>query len=256
MSGVEKTVSAVQEAAAAALLGSGSLSTTGTGLAYPPAIKKSSLSTRKVGGGKATDSSSVKRRVKFSANVHTYPSTTSTKKSARIGELQLKKRTKKLKRNRSRREGGGPLLAAITNDTTASISQEIAKPITIGGATVEDPLKTPRILRLNVVGKPKPAKVTGKSVLAEALRRKATKSLAEKTTKSGPIRNRVKSVKAKANVPSKSGASASTSQLTEKAKAAIVTPRKKAGSLAKKATITSIATPLLHERQSHGKVRS
>ncbi|KPU79531.1 uncharacterized protein Dana_GF27833 [Drosophila ananassae] len=264
VSGAETAVSAVQESLPIA--GSGSVSTTGTaGLHnYPPAIKKSSLSTRKVGGGKATESSSVKRRVKFSANVHTYPSNTSTKKSARIGELQLKKRTKKLKRNRSRREGGaGPLLAAVTNDTTASISQEIPpKPITIGG--IEDPLKTPRILRLNVVGKPKPKKITGKAALAEALRRKA---LSEKATKSAPTRNRVKSVKAKAKVAaaaaaaavaSKSGASASSSQLVEKPKAAaVVTPRKKATGLARKATTTSIAgTPLVHERQSHGKVRS
>ncbi|XP_017089373.2 uncharacterized protein [Drosophila bipectinata] len=251
--GAATAVSAVHEAIPIA--GSGSVSTTETGLAYPPAIKKSSLSTRKVGGGKATDSSSVKRRVKFSVNVHTYPSTTSTKKSARIGELQLKKRTKKLKRSRTRREGGGPL-AAIANDL-ASISQENPKPVSIGG--IEDPLKAPRILRLNVVGKP--AKVTGKSALADALRRKANRLsqpksvVAENTSKSG---GPIKSVKFKAKSAKKSGGSASsTIQLGERPKAAGVAPRKKAG-LGKKATTSSIATtPLVpHERQSHGKARS
>ncbi|XP_015038943.1 uncharacterized protein [Drosophila pseudoobscura] len=72
------------------------------------ALKKSSLS-RKVGGGKVIDASA-KRRVKFSANVHTFP-LTPTKKSSRIGELQLKKRVKKLKRNRTRKEGGSGILS-------------------------------------------------------------------------------------------------------------------------------------------------
>ncbi|XP_034128181.1 putative GPI-anchored protein pfl2 [Drosophila guanche] len=71
------------------------------------ALKKSSLS-RRVGGGKVGDSSA-KRRVKFSANVHTFP-LAPTKKS-RIGELQLKKRVKKLKRNRTRKEGGSGILS-------------------------------------------------------------------------------------------------------------------------------------------------
>ncbi|XP_034665739.1 uncharacterized protein LOC117899664 [Drosophila subobscura] len=72
------------------------------------ALKKSSLS-RKVGGGKVGDCSA-KRRVKFSANVHTFP-LAPTKKSSRIGELQLKKRVKKLKRNRTRKEGGSGILS-------------------------------------------------------------------------------------------------------------------------------------------------
>ncbi|BFF92019.1 uncharacterized protein DMAD_10164 [Drosophila madeirensis] len=72
------------------------------------ALKKSSLS-RKVGGGKVGDSSA-KRKVKFSANVHTFP-LAPTKKSSRIGELQLKKRVKKLKRNRTRKEGGSGILS-------------------------------------------------------------------------------------------------------------------------------------------------
>ncbi|XP_023034176.1 AF4/FMR2 family member lilli [Drosophila willistoni] len=91
------------------------------GIALTPiqsTTKKSSL-VRKVGGGAKNINplDTIKRRVKFSANVHTYPSSTSTKKSARIGEIQLKKRVKKLKRNRSRKEGGGGSGASLSTDS-------------------------------------------------------------------------------------------------------------------------------------------
>ncbi|XP_033165580.1 uncharacterized protein LOC117144501 [Drosophila mauritiana] len=152
-------------------------------VSQPPSVtKKSSLSSRKLGGGKATDSS-IKRRVKFSANVHTFPSLTNTKKSTRIGELQLKKKVKKLKRIRSRREGGsGETARDLLNSSGIAASN---LDIYQNGAIVDvEPVKTPeppRVLRLNVVGKSSPA--TGKSALVTALRRKA-KRTAEQEEKS------------------------------------------------------------------------
>nr|XP_044252264.1 uncharacterized protein LOC108066782 [Drosophila takahashii] len=166
------------------------------------AIKKSSLaSSRKVGGGKSPDPQSIKRRVKFSANVHTYPSVTSTKKSARIGELQLKKKVKKLKRIRSRREGGsGGTASELLNSSGITTSnQDINKHGTI--VDVKPPAQ-PRILRLNVVGKSSPA--TGKSALATALLRKAKRSaeqekLKESETATGTGGGRIGKAKAKAS---------------------------------------------------------
>ncbi|XP_068157367.1 serine-rich adhesin for platelets [Drosophila tropicalis] len=101
------------------------------GIALTPiqsTTKKSSL-VRKVGGGAKLNNplDTIKRRVKFSANVHTYPSSTSTKKSARIGEIQLKKRVKKLKRNRSRKEGGGAGLS--TDNQQGHIFNIGSKPV-------------------------------------------------------------------------------------------------------------------------------
>lgn len=152
-------------------------------ISQPPSVtKKSSLSSRKLGGGKTTDSS-IKRRVKFSANVHTFPSLTNTKKSTRIGELQLKKKVKKLKRIRSRREGGSGETARdlLNSSGIAASNLDIYK----HGVIVDvEPVKTPeppRVLRLNVVGKSSPA--TGKSALITALRRKAKRS-AEQEEKS------------------------------------------------------------------------
>ncbi|ALC47133.1 CG43675, partial [Drosophila busckii] len=70
--------------------------------------KKSSLSRKIADASKAGKAETrAPRKVKFSANLHTCPSSTSSKKSARIGELQVKKRPKKLKQGqRTRKEGG------------------------------------------------------------------------------------------------------------------------------------------------------
>ncbi|KMZ04715.1 uncharacterized protein LOC6728806 [Drosophila simulans] len=156
------------------------LQTGSSNVNQPPSVtKKSSLSSRKLGGGKATDSS-ITRRVKFSANVHTFPSLTNTKKSTRIGELQLKKKVKKLKRIRSRREGGSGETARdlLNSSGIAASNLDIYK----NGAIVDvEPPEPPRVLRLNVVGKSSPA--TGKSALVTALRRKA-KRTAEQEEKS------------------------------------------------------------------------
>ncbi|KQS39423.1 uncharacterized protein Dere_GG26941, isoform B [Drosophila erecta] len=146
------------------------------------ATKKSSLVSRKVGGGKDTDSS-IKRRVKFSANVHTFPSLTNTKKSTRIGELQLKKKVKKLKRIRSRREGGiGETATELLNSSGIATSNlDIYKNGTIVDVEPVKAPEPPRILRLNVVGKSSPA--TGKSALVTALRRSRTGKPKTKTTR-------------------------------------------------------------------------
>ncbi|XP_030559722.1 uncharacterized protein LOC115761865 isoform X1 [Drosophila novamexicana] len=69
-------------------------------------------------GGRAEASGS--RKVKFSANVHTFPSNTSNKK-ARIGELHLKKRIKKLKRNHPRSALGDK---SVANKIDLSITQQ------------------------------------------------------------------------------------------------------------------------------------
>ncbi|XP_039494538.1 uncharacterized protein LOC120453768 [Drosophila santomea] len=142
------------------------------------ASKKSSLVSRKVGGGKDTDSS-IKRRVKFSANVHTFPSLTNTKKSTRIGELQLKKKVKKLKRIRSRREGGsGETASELLNSSgVAPNNLDIYKHGAIVDVESVKAPEPPRVLRLNVVGKSSPA--TGKSALVTALRRKAKGTAAQ-----------------------------------------------------------------------------
>jgi len=168
------------------------------------AVKKSSLASRKAGGGKPTDPS-IKRRVKFSANVHTYPSVTSTKKTARIGELQLKKKVKKLKRIRSRREGGTASDLLNSSGIATRNQEDIYK----HGVIVDvDSLKAPappRVLRLNVVGKSSPA--TGKSALATALLRKAKRSAAaqEKAKEPGTVGG--KTGKAKTKASGKSGGS-------------------------------------------------
>ncbi|XP_052835101.1 uncharacterized protein LOC128251893 isoform X2 [Drosophila gunungcola] len=137
----------------------------------PSSAIKSSLANRRVAGGKIPDQ--VKRRVKFSANVHTFTTVTNAKKSTRIGELQLKKKVKKLKRNRPRREGGSGGVTGVSE--SGSINQNIDKHGTIVDVESLKAPSPPRVLRLNVVGKSSPA--TGKSALAEALRRKAQRSL-------------------------------------------------------------------------------
>ncbi|XP_064550568.1 uncharacterized protein LOC135436760 isoform X1 [Drosophila montana] len=99
-------------------------------------VKKSSLSRKSAGatvtsnskGGRAEASGS--RKVKFSANVHTFPSNTSNKK-ARIGELQLKKRIKKLKRNHPRSAVGDK---SVANKIDLSITQQ---PNTVLGKDVQ-----------------------------------------------------------------------------------------------------------------------
>ncbi|XP_043656962.1 uncharacterized protein LOC122622525 [Drosophila teissieri] len=165
----------------------GLVSHTGSSNVTQPSLasKKSSLVSRKVGGGKDTDSS-IKRRVKFSANVHTFPSLTNTKKSTRIGELQLKKKVKKLKRIRSRREGGtGETASELLNSSgIAPNNQDIYKHGAIVDVESVKAPEPPRVLRLNVVGKSSPA--TGKSALVTALRRKAKRTAAqeEKSTES------------------------------------------------------------------------
>ncbi|XP_017058442.1 uncharacterized protein LOC108099425 [Drosophila ficusphila] len=146
--------------------------------------KKSSLAKRKVGGGRNPDPTA-KRRVKFSANVHTYPSVTNTKKSARIGELQLQRKVKKLKRNRLRREGGSgetatELLSSSGLAAPGSNPQDIFKHGTIVDVVPPTPAP-PRVLRLNVVGKSSPA--TGKFALAQALLRKAKRTAAQEKAK-------------------------------------------------------------------------
>ncbi|KAI8045231.1 hypothetical protein M5D96_001411 [Drosophila gunungcola] len=141
-------------------------------LLQPPlTLLPSSLANRRVAGGKIPDQ--VKRRVKFSANVHTFTTVTNAKKSTRIGELQLKKKVKKLKRNRPRREGGSGGVTGVSE--SGSINQNIDKHGTIVDVESLKAPSPPRVLRLNVVGKSSPA--TGKSALAEALRRKAQRSL-------------------------------------------------------------------------------
>ncbi|XP_022209687.1 uncharacterized protein LOC111065686 [Drosophila obscura] len=114
------------------------------------ALKKSSLS-RKVGGGKVVDSSA-KRRVKFSANVHTFP-LAPTKKSSRIGELQLKKRVKKLKRNRTRKEGGSGFLSegrAGFGLSSIGIAGYSASPNNNHHGNIVDVQPAPRIARKSV----------------------------------------------------------------------------------------------------------
>ncbi|XP_023165332.1 uncharacterized protein LOC111595716 isoform X2 [Drosophila hydei] len=89
-------------------------------------VKKSSLSRKCAGaavitpivrGGKTEASGS--RKVKFSANVHTFP-TNNTDKKERIGELHLKKPIKKLKRNRPLSSGG----RSVVSKLDLSISQQ------------------------------------------------------------------------------------------------------------------------------------
>ncbi|XP_070072395.1 uncharacterized protein [Drosophila takahashii] len=209
------------------------------------AIKKSSLaSSRKVGGGKSPDPQSIKRRVKFSANVHTYPSVTSTKKSARIGELQLKKKVKKLKRIRSRREGGsGGTASELLNSSGITTSnQDINKHGTI--VDVKPPAQ-PRILRLNVVGKSSPA--TGKSALATALLRKAKRSaeqekLKESETATGTGGGRIGKAKAKA----------SSSHLVERS--AGLAARKKPATTGTTGIQRRVLTQPQNGRRIHGKV--
>ncbi|XP_016960370.1 uncharacterized protein LOC108031449 [Drosophila biarmipes] len=163
------------------------------------AVKKSSLASRKVGGGKAVDPS-IKRRVKFSANVHTYPSVTSTKKASRIGEIQLKKKVKKLKRIRSRREGGTASDLLSSSGIATGNQEDIYKHGTIVDVeSLRAPAAAPRVLRLNVVGKSSPA--TGKSALATALLRKAKRSAAaeEKAKEVGTPVGRSAKAKTKAS---------------------------------------------------------
>ncbi|XP_037732473.1 uncharacterized protein LOC119563239 [Drosophila subpulchrella] len=168
------------------------------------AVKKSSLASRKVGGGKATDPS-IKRRVKFSANVHTYPSVTSTKKTARIGELQLKKKVKKLKRIRSRREGGTASDLLNSSGIATSNQEDIYKHgIIVDVESLKAPAP-PRVLRLNVVRKSSPA--TGKSALATALLRKAKRSAAAQEKAKEPVTAVGRSGKAKTKATGKSGGS-------------------------------------------------
>ncbi|XP_017020437.1 uncharacterized protein [Drosophila kikkawai] len=145
------------------------------------APKKSSLSKRALSGGKGVDPcNQTKRRVKFSSHVSAQPTDTTitAKKSARIGELQLKKRVKTLKRIRSRREGGhgGSGITPDTSGILATSNQDINTIIDVEAlkAPPPPPPPAPRILRLNVVGKSSPA--TGKSALAAALQRKAKRT--------------------------------------------------------------------------------
>ncbi|XP_041675123.1 uncharacterized protein LOC108109689 [Drosophila eugracilis] len=187
---------------------------TNSNIALQSLPRKSSLASRKVGGGKTADPS-IKRRVKFSANVHTFPSVTSAKKSTRIGELQLKKKVKKLKRNRSRREGGsGETASELLNSSgiATSSNQDIYKHGTIVDVeSVKSAAAAPRVLRLNVVGKSSPA--TGKSALATALLRRAKRTAAEEKAakESGSGESRRKG-KAKTKTGIKTG-SASTKTL-------------------------------------------
>ncbi|XP_017122586.1 uncharacterized protein LOC108142956 [Drosophila elegans] len=220
----------------------------------PSSAIKSSLANRRVAGGKIPDQ--VKRRVKFSANVHTFTTVTNAKKSTRIGELQLKKKVKKLKRNRPRREGGSGGVTGVSE--SGSINQNIDKHGTIVDVESLKAPSPPRVLRLNVVGKSSPA--TGKSALAEALRRKAQRSLLSnsavaqektrelKTTGSSGS----KKVKRKATSGSTKTLLGSSSNLVENS--AELAGRKKSGAAKTTGIQRSSITKPLNGRRVNGKV--
>ncbi|XP_044314668.1 LOW QUALITY PROTEIN: uncharacterized protein LOC108046580 [Drosophila rhopaloa] len=229
-------------------------------LTLPSSAIKSSLANRRVGGGKIPDQ--IKHRVKFSANVHTFPSVTSTKKSARIGELQLKKKVKKLKRNRPRREGGS---GASGTESSAASNQDIYKHGTIVDVeSLKAPAPAqPRILRLNVVGKSSPA--TGQSALAAALRRQANRSLLanqvvgqEKTKKLAAAGSRTKKAKTKASGKTGGGSSTQTvlgSSSPSVERSAGLTGRKKPTATKTTAGTQRIGkTQPLYGRRVYGKV--
>ncbi|XP_032597617.1 uncharacterized protein LOC6569983 isoform X1 [Drosophila grimshawi] len=124
-------------------------------------IKKSSLARKSAASSRIAAADVVSggsRKVKFSTNVHTFPSSTSDRKDLRIGELQLKKQIKKLRHNnnnkaqqRSPSSGGQNCAASLANKLALSFSTHppsvsvLGRDIQQHGAIVDvEPVKAPK----------------------------------------------------------------------------------------------------------------